>query len=254
MDPLIQFLLDIFARLKDFTLRALNFLLGAVKALSEYTFRGLAFLFDKIKSLAGVFKQGFDALRHLKFGDIWRAIERAYRRFERALRWYQEHVTRPIEILRARIFHIYDVLFRPIIRAVDTLRVTVRLMSVFNRRLAARLDHKLLALEGKILAPITLLLKRVNELSSFGRAIITRLGLLDRQTLIASIRRDASIVWRVMVNPQGAIFSPVARPTPGTVADLQRDWIDFRKSDTGPLADAVHALDARYAETRALLK
>ena len=183
--------------------------------------------------------RGFSALGHLKFGQIWSAIKRGYERFRKWVDWYIDNFQKPIEQIRARIWEIYNRFFKPIIRFLDSLRVLTRAIGIFNRKLAAKLDARLWLLESRILWPITQMLKRVNELSGWMRAYITRLGYLDRTLQLESLRRDALLVWEVLTNPRARLFAPGETARSYTYSDLHSDVQVYGATKTGPIADYI---------------
>jgi len=181
--------------------------------------------------------RGFKALGHLNFKDIWRSLKCAYERFQRAREWWKKHVQAPIDQMRRNIMDIYNTFFKPIIRFLDSLRVFVRILSIFNRKLAAKLDSRLFALEAKIMWPITTALRRLNSISSHLRAIVTALGYLDRVLILETLRRDALLVWEVLTNPRGRIFDR-GKPAPaGTVRQVGQDARDYLLHGVGPYAE-----------------
>lgn len=195
--------------------------------------------FHGLRYLASGLWQALRALGHLKFGQIWGAIKRGYERFLSYLEWINRKLLEPIDRLRRQILEIYRKFFQPIIRLIDSFRVMVRIIALFNKKLAARLDARLLSLEAKILAPIIYMLHRVNELSSQARAWVTALGYLDRGLLLESLRRDALLAWEVLTNPLGRLYEkrpPVQRK--GT-AQLGREFADYIHAQTGPVAVQV---------------
>ena len=191
--------------------------------------------------------RGLLALRHLNFRSIWNGLKRIYQRYCDALDWWDRHVMGPIERMRAQIMQVYRIFFAPIIRLLDTFRVGVRFIALFNRRLAARLDSRLMALEGLIMAPIRTMLRRLNSLASYHRALITASGRLSRSVLLATLARDAGCVWEVLTNPRAVLYSPTP-PLPGRPfrQDLDAARL-YLSTGTGPLAPDIDALlrDAR---------
>ena len=219
-------------------------------------------IFDGLQALGSWIKDGarliksilgrvFGAFAHLNFSSIWKAIQRAYKRFRRALTWYELHVQAPIDRLRRTIMDLYNRFFRPILRVLDSFRVMIRILALFNRRLAAKIDGALFSLEAKLMWPITELLKRVNELSSYTRAIITSLGLLDRVLLVESLRRDASLVWEVLTNPRQQIYGPTVKPEPHpSIAQAAIDIHLYVQTGGGPTADRMDALDRAFQQAQ----
>jgi len=233
---------------------AMQWVLTAMVEAINTTWEVLCQLGDWITAGARVIKnalgRAFGAFAHLNFSSIWRAVKRAYDRFRRALAWYQKHVQAPLDRLRRTIWDLYNRFFRPIIRVIDSFRVFIRMIAIFDRRLAAKLDGALFRLEAKIMYPITALLKRVNELSSYTRAIITSLGLLDRVLLLESLRRDALLVWEVLTNPRGRIYGPIVHPEPRTQSRRVNDSREFLAAQTGYYRLAADRLDGVWAQLR----
>jgi hypothetical protein len=192
-------------------------------------FRGARWLGDHLW-------RGIKALRHLNFRKIWDKIHAGYERFNKALDWWKRHVQEPMDRMRRQIWGIYDTFFKPIVNFIDSLRTMIRPLALFNRKLAAKLDHRLMALEGKIMWPITTALHRINEISSYFTALITTAGRLARPVLLESIRRDALLVWEVLTNPRGALFEKLERPGTPSIESVQRDFREYLEHGTGPYA------------------
>ena len=209
----------------------------------DWVYQHLQLLLDWIvrglKALGSALWRALQALGHLNFRAIWNALKRAYERFQRALRWYQKHVQEPLDRIRRTIMDLYNRFWRPILRMLDSFRVFIRLLSIFNRQLAAKLDGALFSLEAKLMYPITAVLQRVNELSSYVRAIITASGLLDRVLTLETLRRDASLVWEVLTNPRARIYEPIVKPQPYTYDQLKVDVGVFASTGAGPIADYI---------------
>jgi len=197
------------------------------------------------------FKRALSALRHLHFADIWHAIQRGYDRFHRALQWYNDHVIKPLERMRQQLIALYNRYLGPVIKLLDTVRATVRIVAIFNRKLAAQIDQALWQVESALYAPLYSALRRLNAITSTIRAIITPLGLIDRQLLILSMQRDWKSIWRVLLN-NGKL------PVPRTVADplaglhqLQVDFKEMMATNTGPVADRVRQLETAWPQIKA---
>jgi len=180
--------------------------------------------------------RGIKALRHLNFSRIWAALKRGYNRFLHAYDWWRRHVLAPLDRMRRQIWQIYRTFFKPLVMFLDSLRVFTRMIAIFNRKLAARLDHSLMALEGKILWPITATLHRLNEISSYFTALITVTGRLSRPLLLESMRRDALLVWEVLTNPRAVLYSPPEPARRPTIEAAGRDFREYLEHGTGPHA------------------
>jgi len=222
----------------------LNWIWQTLRDIAMYIWAGLLALGKAIwRALA--------AILHLNFAGIWQAIKAAYDRFRRALDWYQKHVLAPLDRIRRTIYDLYNRFFGPILRVIDQLRVMVRALAIFNRRLAAQIDSALFGLEAKIMTPITYMLQRVNQLSSSIRAVITQLGFLDRVLLMESLRRDALIAWEVLTNPRARIYAPLSKPAPGpTVSQTAADIDVYAKTGGGPMADRCDELDTMFRQAQ----
>ena len=195
-----------------------------------------------LRKLGDALSRALKALTHLKPSDIWHALKRAYERLKKAYKWYKKHVQEPIDRIRRSIMDLYNTFFKPIIRVIDTFRVFVRFISIFNRKLAAKLDRALFKLESKIMYPITAMLKRLNELSSYVRAIVTAGGLLDRVMVLETLRRDASLVWEVLTNPKATIYEPIAGPEPQSHKAAVNDLHVWLQTGGGPLMEEMEAI------------
>lgn len=225
-----------------------NWLLSVIVYVAQWAVSWVAWLLDVFKKLFRGLKGFFSAVAHLRFLEIWRAIKRAYDRIVRLLVWYQNHVQAPIDRMRRQIMDLYNRIFKPILIAIDRVRVTLRIVALFNRRLSALLDRKLWGLESKLLYPITALLKRVNSLSAYTRALVTARGYLDRVLLVESIRRDAGIVWDTLTNPRGLIIDRGA-PIPGLPFTESNEAVkQWLRNGTGPLAGELDELKQAYRD------
>ena len=190
-----------------------------------------------IRTVGRAISRTLNALLHVKPSDIWHALKRLKKRYDDFRDWYKRNVTDPIDRMKRQIMDIYDTFFKPIIRFLDSLRVFIRIIGIFNRKLAAKLDARLFALEAKILWPITYSLRRLNSISSYMRAAFTALGMLDRTLLLESLRRDALLVWEVLTNPRGRIFDRPKPPASRTVADMKIDFHVFVETGGGVYGD-----------------
>jgi hypothetical protein len=226
---------------------AVNRLGSALQALGAWIVAGARLIKN---ALAGFFR----ALAHLNFRAIWNALKRAYKRLKDARAWWRDHVQAPLDRIRAQIHQLYRTFFRPIINIIESMRGAVRILSIFNRRLAARLDQRLAWLESKVMWPITTMLHRLNAISSYVRALFTASGLLDRIVVIESIRRDALLVWEVLTNPRAVIYAPEKPGPPRSTRPVLREHIDdahvYLSTGGGPLAPDI---DAVLAEAREIL-
>ena len=181
--------------------------------------------------------RGIKALRKISFKHLWHKLKHAWTIYQKALEWWRKHVQEPIDRMRRQVWAIYRAFFKPVIMLLDTFRPIIRMIGVFNRKLAAKLDHRLIALEGKILWPITATLHRLNGISSYFTALITVTGRLSRPLLLESMRRDALLVWEVLTNPRAMLYNPPERRPPTTMAATAQPLREFLRFGTGPLSE-----------------
>ena len=210
---------------------------------------------NHLKSVWGVLKGGVLAvlkalrtLSHLNWRELWQLIKKGYDHLRQWIAWWQKHILKPLSDMRASIMRLYNTYFRPVIAILESLRTMVRFLAIFDRKLAALLDSKLSALESLVMTPITAMLKRLNGLSSYLRAILTPLGMLDRVLLLESMRRDASLIWEVLTNPQAAIHQVAGPAAPYMYSDLSADVHIWATSNTGPVADYAQQAQAAGKE------
>lgn len=193
--------------------------------------------------------RGLRALIHLNFRTIWNAIKRAYERVRGWYAWYLRTIQEPLDRIRRQIWDIYRRFFKPILMVIDRFRTMVRVVALFDRRLAARLDARLLSLQSALMAPLLAVLRRVNELSSYTRAFMTLLGYLDRVLILETLRRDALLVWEVLTNPLARIFAP-ATPTPGrSLPQIGSDFRLFLDGGPGHYSDQADRLYTIFEDT-----
>jgi len=217
----------------------------------EYFSHFVGWVVNGARLIKTALARAFNALLHLKPSDIWHAAKRIKKRIDDARAWWRDHVQAPLDRIRAQIHQLYRTFFRPIINIIESMRGAVRILGIFNRRLAARLDQRLAWLEGKVMWPITTMLHRLNEISSYVRAVFTASGLLDRLVVIESIRRDALLVWEVLTNPRAVIYHPTPPGPPRSAPKELHDLINaadvYLKTGGGPLAPGMDVVlsDAR---------
>jgi hypothetical protein len=202
-----------------------------------------------LRAIPSAIVRGLKALRHFNWHGLWGKLQSWYKAYQRWTKKVHDLFFGPLDTLRKIINSIYDTFFRPLITIIDNARRLVQIIGIFDRKLAAQLDQKLWALEGKLLYPITALTQRVNRMSSYFSSIITTLGLLDRPLLLESIRRDCSQIWHVLLNPLDRKPKPVTAAQPRTDVQVQDSYRQYLKTGTGDYAAPItHAQDV-YAQT-----
>lgn len=157
---------------------------------------------------------------HLKWSDLWKALQTLVQHLRSWYRWYQVNVQAQIQAARQRFRLLYDRFIFPVIRVIDTIRRITQLVGLFNKRLAAKLNLVFLRIEAKLLLPLNLYNQRLNVLSRMMSGFLTQLGYLDRATLLNSLWRDAKYLRVLATNPLAGSLS--AAPTPPLVPLSQR--------------------------------
>lgn len=192
--------------------------------------------------LTGIFKTIWSIIKkivHLKWSDLWKALQDIVQRLRNWYRWYQQNVQKNIQAARQRFRILYDHFILPVIKVIDTIRRITQLVGLFNKRLAAKLNLVFLRIEAKLLLPLNLYNQRLNVLSGMFSGFLTQLGYLDRATLDNSIWRDVRQLREIFRNPLAGTIAPAALPTSPTFQDQQSALTDYLSSGGGDLAPRV---------------
>jgi hypothetical protein len=217
-------------------LRILSWLWQEMVKFVRYVNYWFGQVFGWLRWVARHLWRGIKALRKINFKHLWHKLKHAWTIYQKALEWWRKHVQEPIDRMRRQVWAIYRAFFKPVIMLLDTFRPIIRMIGLFNRKLAAKLDHRLIALEGKILWPITATLHRLNEISSYFTALITVTGRLSRPLLLESMRRDALLVWEVLTNPRAVLYEKPERGPRPTIEAMSKDFAEYLRFGTGPLS------------------
>lgn len=194
------------------------------------------------RSLKSAVSQIGHALRDLFSGNwagLWQDIKSMWSGFVAWVKKVYAAISGPIKLWQQTIHNLYDKFFRPVVQVIDSLRVMVNMIGIFDRKLAAKLDQALWQIEAKVLSPITYLQQRLNLIASMMRATLTQLGYLDRPLLLESLRKNAAIAWHVLLNPLDKPEATAPAPPAVSVQQLDNNFMQWYKADTGPVADAV---------------
>jgi len=187
-------------------------------------------------------------LANSPFATIWQFMQKIFARVHQVIQWINKYVLQPWEKMRQQLIALYNHYFGPIIKFIDTIRSTARILAIFDRKLAAKIDQALWQLESDLYAPLYAALKRLNAVTATIRAVITSLGLLDRSLLVQSVERDWKSIWRVLMN-NGTLPKPLSvDPTAQPLHKIQTDFDEFVTSGTGTFADSNQALDQVYQD------
>jgi hypothetical protein len=209
----------------------------------------LSYVWGILKNLAILFARTLHVLTSLNWKGLWQFLKRWWDWYRRWVARIQQILFGPFERIRQIILQIYAQFFAPLLRFIDAFRKLLLILAIFDRKLAAKLDRRLLDLEAYLLTPITFALERLNALSSYMRAIITTLGLLDRPLLLESIRRDAGIILHVLLNPldRPTPSGPAATPRRDTGV-VVRDVAQYANTESGYYAPGVQFALERLAQ------
>ncbi len=233
----------------------LSSVLGWVKD----NFVGIArWALDHLKNVWGVLKSAVSGvlkalrtLTHFKWRELWHLLKKGYDQWRKWVKWYQDHVLGPIRRMHRQLMEIYNRIFRPVLEILDMLRRTVGIIGIFNRKLARKLDSALWGLESRLLDPWYRAMRRLNSLSSWAMAIITRSGLFDRTIFVQTLRRDWKSVWKVLLN-NGHFPSAGAPRVPfAGLADVHQNFMQYYRDRSGPLRDEVDSIQRDFEDIRA---
>ena len=192
--------------------------------------------------LTGIFQTIWTIIKkivHLKWSDLWKAIQDLVHRLKNWYRWYQQNVQKQIQAARQRFRLLFDHFILPVIRVIDTIRRITQIVGLFNKRLAAKLNLVFLRIEAKLLLPLNLYNQRLNVLSGMFSGFLTQLGYLDRATLDNSIWRDVRQLREIFRNPLAGTMPDATLPTTPTYQDQKSVLIDYLQSGGGDLAPRV---------------
>ena len=183
----------------------------------------------------------FDPLKGIKHWTIWTEIWKVYLKLKKWRDWYRDHVQKEIKAMQDMQRRIYNLVFKPILTIVDTIRRITGVVGIFNRGLATRLNTMFLRVEGYILEPFNALTSKFNSFERIFDAFLTPLGFFDRATLLNSIWRDFGLLRNLFRNPFGATMPPGAGATPPVFGD-QVIWVsDYLQGQSSPIQPSVDA-------------
>ena len=174
--------------LSDSYSSALSWIENSLSSLGVWDSAQHKSIWETLKAGVKSVLKALNLLAHFKWRELWALLKEWYDQLRKWIAWYQKHVLKPLSDLRASIMRLYNTFFRPVIAILESLRTMLRFLSIFDRKLAALLDAKLVWLEGIVMTPITAMMKRINSMSSTMRAMLTPLGMLDRVLLLESMR------------------------------------------------------------------
>jgi hypothetical protein len=232
-------LLDWLGGVADWLSAAWEWLKNELGELANWAWAALQKLGSWIAAFPGAILKALKWLSNLKLSDVWQWLKTGFGYLQKLIGYYKKYILGPMEQERQQLQALYNTYLRPIVGIIDGFRKLTNIIAIFNKKLAAKIDQRLMALEAWILAPFLHVLERVNQLSSWARAIVTELGYFDRETELESMRRDVVLIWQVLTNPlQRNLTQAGTGSQPGT-GQVVQNLTDFLDSGTGPYVDST---------------
>lgn len=204
------------------------------------------------KALSAV-KAVLNALKNVSLARIWRWLMKAWDYYKRFRKWYRDHMQGPIDRMRRNLQEIYNRFFRPILQILDKVRVMTRVLGIFFPKLARAIDRKIFALEARLLAPWSAAIRRLNALSSWATALMTRSGLIDRDINIFTQARDWKSLWKVLLNNGHFPSAGATRAAGADLAQMQDDFNAYMSTGGGPFADRLDTLQQQWDDIKSVL-
>lgn len=197
-------------------------------------------------------------------GSFWRGVLRpliqyTWTRIDQLTAWLR-HTLAPafrfLELVRRRLWAIYDRYFRPIFDTIELTRRILQLLATFRLEWARELDRKLAELEDRLLYPIREAMLWLNRAMDVLNRIVTLDGLLQRVTLIRSMWRYVGDAWAVLLShtPEGTSAAEIAAKREQeypleSAQRLQRALGDWYRAGGGELAPGITAAAAQWKES-----
>lgn len=244
----LDFLYELLMQLWNWTEYVVNYLWSYIVYVWDTLVTVATGLWNDVLWVLKKIWQGFDALLHLPFSSIWKKIKAIYDRYRRFRAWWQKHIQGPIDAYRRALLAIYRQYFKPIIDVIESLRGIVRIIAVFNRKLAAKLDSVFWKVEGWILLPITLAMRRINSMASIVYAILTITGRFDATVLVASVARHIGELRAALLGLPYKNTTDLVGDRPGRNAQIATDFKAWLYSGGGYIQDGVDAMTAEFQD------
>jgi len=247
---LTAWLSSLWGNLKDIAGSIYSWVSGLLQSLSGGVNAALGRLWSILSHPIASVQRALAWFKLSNLRDLWARFKRYWDEYQKWKKKYLDQIWAPIDAIRRVIFQIYNTFFRPVIELIDTFRKLTTIIALFDEKLAAKLDARLLALEAKLLAPVTFMLNRVNAIGTYIQAIVTASGLIDRSVLVASIKRDGDLIWSVLTNPLGQTIKRPKPPEAVPLSDIVRGARQYSANRTGPWALEMDALVGEVQNNR----
>jgi len=205
--------------------------------------------------LAVIFAKVYGLLARFWAGALRPLLAFLGRTFDRFVGWLTRTmgpILKFLEAVRKAVDRIYQKYLKPILDTIEIVRRVSQLLAALHVPFAKELDAKLAQLEERLLAPIRAVYAKLNEAMNWINRIITLDGLLQRITLLRSIRRDvleisrAFRAWRH--SPVSAAKYSELRRAAGerTTDDVKRDVRDVLTTGGGNYGTFVSEMAAQW--------
>ena len=194
----------------------------------------------RIANALGRLLGAVQALYVRTIGSILVQLDRLMRRvagiIDRVLRPYLNI----LESIRRTVERIYIQIFRPILSIIESTRRILVVLRGLGVPWAGKIDDKLARIEGKILAPLQIFLRRINTLGNWIGVIMSARGVLQPGVFLSSLdayKSDlAAYVWEAH-KPRSRPAGPVYPPAPAPAFSTRRADVDtYLSTGGGPLA------------------
>lgn len=206
-----------------------------------------SWLSDIFGKLLGI----FSPLKSIQHWKIWAEMKAWYDRFKKWRDWYRDHILKPFQAEQKALAQLRDKFVMPVIKLIDHIRQLSQVIGIFNKGLANKLNYQFLKIETGLLSPFNAASNRINTIAGMFGGFLTGLGYFDRDTVLNSIWRDASLVKQILYNPFGKTMPAAKLPAAPTMQD-RLDWTSqYIKTDSGPYAQAVDDAVLKFQQLKA---
>jgi len=246
---LVGILGDIGNWIKGALVSILNFLEGLLNHLGGI-FNAIGGFFTK--TWAHMVKI-WNAIKNLATTQIWSALQTLHNWIQRAIAWVNKYILGPIKAEEAELRRIYNMIFAPVLKAIDSVRKMLDTIFFWDKALRQKLDSFFYQVESDLLKPINTLWNRLNVLSSTITGILTLVGRFDGQIFVETLIYHFWDIWGGL-SSLGVSFS--GSPTvevPFSIVTAASDYEQYLRDGTGNLADRVNHMDNVYLTTLAQL-
>jgi hypothetical protein len=255
-----------------FLLSAISWIIGAfqtvgsavataLSAVVSYLVTAVSWLTGRLASVitssGTIFAKTWDGLRRV-WTNVLRPVilwtDKAFTRVETWLTRTFGPAFKYLRLVRNTLDHVFTRFLRPVFDTVSFVRQFNRVLHVVHIHVLDGVTSTLMSIEQRLDAALFFLYGKINELTNWINVIVTADGLFQQVTLLRSLERDLVYSWRMMVNARDAPLTAedraflAARNQPPTFQTMNQQFEEYATSGTGPMADAVAAIDQAVAD------